>query len=54
MTGEMFEFGDLRTELRASGILILQDTKDTVVYDSKEALALRDWLNEVLPAGEAK
>jgi hypothetical protein len=54
MSEKTFKFGELSAELRGNGMLIVQDRWDTVVCDSKEALALRDWLNEVLPAGEAK
>lgn len=41
-------FRDLEAEWDGE-YLYLNDTLDRVVYDAAEAIALKNWLNEVLP-----
>ncbi|HSX77259.1 MAG TPA: hypothetical protein VLQ80_01615 [Candidatus Saccharimonadia bacterium] len=45
---QTFEFADLKAKFNGNYIF-LEDVLDDVVYDLKEAQALRDWLVRVLP-----
>lgn len=49
------EVGDLKAHIRYGEIIILVDARQTtnrpLVLDLEEAMALADWINEVIPRG---
>lgn len=46
--GLTLRFKDLKAKLE-NGYLHIEDNLDDVVFDIAEAIALKNWLNEVLP-----
>ncbi len=49
------EIGDLMAHIRDREIIVLKDmrhpTRPPMVLDLQEAMALADWINEVIPRG---
>ncbi len=45
--GQTLRFRDLKAKLK-SGYLHIEDNLDSVVFDEAEAIALKNWLDEVL------